>query len=429
MHKVVALLDCNNFYCSCERAFNAALHNKPVIVLSNNDGCVVARSNEAKKLKIRMGQPVFECRELIEQHDIQVFSSNYSLYADMSARVMATLAPFSPQVEVYSIDEAFFDVSHVGAQQLLDYGRQIRATVWQCTGIPVSVGIASTKTLAKVATEVVKNNPCLQGVLNLIQYSEAELDELLASIALKEVWGIGSRFTNRLQARSNIFTAKDLKYADEHWIRKRFSVMVQRTVLELRGIACIPVETEPKPKKGIMTAKSFGRPVASLAELEEAVATYTARAVEKLRSQGSAASSISIFVQTNPFKAHTPQDASSLARVLPYPSSFTPDFLNVALDMVRSIYKPGLRYQKAGVFIAKIVPQEVQQADLFGDYSLEEEYNKARLMVIVDFINQWWGQNTIFFGAQGIGRQWKMRQERRSPRFTTHWGEILVVRT
>src|SRR5260370_5068288 len=429
MHKVVALLDWNNFYCSCEQAFNGCLHNKPVIVLSNNDGCVVARSNEAKKLKIRMGQPVFECRELIEQHDIQVFSSNYSLYADMSARVMATLAPFSPQVEVYSIDEAFFDVSHVGAQQLLDYGRQIRATVWQCTGIPVSVGIASTKTLAKVATEVVKNNPCLQGVLNLIQYSEAELDELLASIALKEVWGIGSRFTNRLQARSNIFTAKDLKYADEHWIRKRFSVMVQRTVLELRGIACIPLETQAKPKKGIMTAKSFGRPVECLEELEEAISTYTARAAEKLRSQGSAASCISVFIQTNHFQQHAPQYAKSLSRLLPYPTSFTPDFLNVTLDMVRSIYRDGYAYKKCGVFLSRIVPQEVLQADLFGDFSFDREHKKARLMCVVDLLNHLWGDNTLFFGAQGIGRGWKMRPEIILPRITTRWGDILVVRT
>lgn len=237
----------------------------------------------------------------------------------------------------------------------------------------------------------------------------------------------GFDITHRLQASRNIFTAKDLKYADEHWIRTRFSVMVQRTVLELRGIACIPLETEPKPKKGIMTAKSFGRPVESPAELEEAVSTYTARAVEKLRSQGSAASCISVFLTTNPFQHDAPQYANSLSRMLPFPTSFTPDFLNVALDMVRSMYKPGFRYKKAGVFISKIVPQDVLKTDLFGDYSLEREYKKARLMAMVDFINRWWGHNTIFFGAQGIGREWKMRQKRRSPRFTTQWGEILTT--
>jgi len=429
MHDHVALIDCNNFYCSCERVFNASLHNKPVIVLSNNDGCVVARSNEAKALSIQMGQPVFECRELIEQHQVQVFSSNYALYADMSARVISTLLAFSPRAEVYSIDESFLDVSHIRPECLDTYGHEIRETVWRFTGIPVSVGIASTKTLAKVANEVVKHNPRYQGVLNLTRCTEEELDELLASIAIKDVWGIGPRYTHRLQVSRTIFTAKDLKYADEHWIRKRFSVVVQRTVLELRGIACIPLETEAKPKKGIMTAKSFGRSVESLMELEEAVATYTARAVEKLRSQGSAASSLMVFLQTNPFKTDAPQYAKSISRVLPYPSSFTPDFLAVALDMLRSMYREGYAFKKAGVLLGKIVPQEVMQEDLFGDYTLEREYKKARLMVMVDFINQWWGQNTIFFGAQGIGRTWKMRQERRSPRYTTRWGEIVVVST
>ncbi|HLQ28189.1 MAG TPA: Y-family DNA polymerase [Ktedonobacteraceae bacterium] len=429
MHQVVALIDCNNFYCSCERAFNAALHNRPVLVLSNNDGCVVARSNEAKALGVKMGQPVFECRELIEQHEIQVFSSNYSLYADMSDRVMKTLAIFTPHLEVYSIDEAFADLSHIPRERLCEYGHEIREAVWRCTGIPVSVGIATTKTLSKIATEIVKKNPCHQDVLSLTQYTKEELDELLASTVLKDVWGIGSRYTHRLQASRSIFTAKDLKDADEHWIRKRFSVTVQRSVLELRGIACIPLETEPKPKKGIMTAKSFGRPVESLAELEEAVATYTARAVEKLRSQESAASCIGVFITTNPFQQNAPQYANSLSRLLPFQSAFTPDFLNVALDMVRSLYQPGFSYKKAGVFLSKIVSQEVLQADLFGDYSLERQYTKARLMAMVDFINQWWGHNTIFFGAQGIGREWKMRQERRSSRFTTQWGEILVVST
>jgi DNA polymerase V len=429
MNDVFALVDCNNFYCSCERVFNASIHQQPVLVLSNNDGCVVARSSEAKALGIQMGQPVFECRELIEQHNVVLFSSNYSLYADMSARVMSTLSAFSPRVEHYSIDEAFVGVSHIRPECLDAYGQQIRDRVWQFTGIPVSVGIASTKTLAKVANEVVKKTPRYQGVLNLIQYSEEELDELLASLAIKDVWGIGPRYAQRLQATRTIFTAKDLKYADEHWMRRRFSVVVQRTVLELRGIACIPLETEARPKKGIMTAKSFGRPVVSLEELEEAVATYAARAVEKLRSQESAASSLTVFLQTNPFKEDAPQYAKSILRLLPYPSSFTPDFLNVALDVVRSMYREGYAYKKAGVLLAKIVPQEVVQEDLFGDYTLEREYKKARLMAMVDFINQWWGQNTIFFGAQGIGRTWKMRQERRSPRYTTRWGEIVVVST
>jgi DNA polymerase V len=427
MYQVVALVDANNFYAACERAFNAALHGKPVIVLSNNDGCVVARSNEVKSL-IKMGQPVFECEELIEQYHIQVFSSNYPLYADVSDRIMKSLATFSPRVEIYSIDEAWIDLSHIPIAYLSDYGREIRETVWRFTGIPVSLGIAKTKTLSKVATEMVKKQPSYHGVLSLVQYSNEELDELLENLPVQDVWGIGSRYSRLLQSR-DILTARDLKYANQRWIRKHLTVVGERTLLELRGVACIPLETQTRPKKGIMTAKSFGKSVERLEELKEAVATYTARAAEKLRKQQSAASCISIFIHTNAFNKDAPQYSNSLSRVLPFPTSFTPDLLNVALDMVRSIYRKGYSYKKAGVFISKIVSQEVLQADLFGEYSIEKDYKKARLMCVVDLLNEWWGSNTIFFGAQGIDRVWKMRQERRSPRYTTRWGEIVVVRS
>lgn len=428
MNQIVALVDANNFYCSCEQAFNAALHGKPVLVLSNNDGCVVARSNEVKALGIKMGQPVFQCQELIQQHHIHVFSSNYPLYADVSNRIMKTLATFSPRVEVYSIDEAWIDLSHIPIACLSDYGREIRETVWRFTGIPVSLGIATTKTLSKVATEMVKKQASYHGVLSLVQYSNEEIDELLENLSVEDVWGIGSRYSRLLQSR-DIMTARDLKYANQRWIRKHLTVVGERTLLELRGIACIPLETQAKPKKGIMTAKSFGKPVERLEELAEAVATYTARAAEKLRKQASAASCINVFIHTNAFKTDAPQYRNSLSRVLPFPTSFTPDLLHVALDMVRSIYHEGYFFSKAGVFISKIVPQEVLQADLFGDYSIEREYKKARLMCVVDLLNEWWGSNTIFFGAQGIDRVWKMRQERRSPRYTTRWGEIVVVRS
>jgi DNA polymerase V len=427
MHAVFALVDANNFYVSCERAFNSALHNRPVIVLSNNDGCVVARSNEIKKY-IKMGQPVFEVEEVIQAHHVQVFSSNYPLYADMSDRVMQTLATFSPRIEVYSIDEAFLDLTHVPREQLRAFGRQIRETVWRFTGIPVSVGIADTKTLTKVANEVVKKNPVYQGVLTLVESTEEELDELLETLPVQDVWGIGPRYARLLQSR-NILTAKDLKYADQRWIRRRLTVVGERTVLELRGVACIPLETHAKTKQGIMTAKSFGRSVERLEELEEAVATYTARAAEKLRKQESAASCISVFLHTNALKHDAPQYGKSLSQVLPFPTSFTPDLLHVALDMLRRIYREGYSFKKAGVFLSRIVPQDLLQADLFGDYSLEREYKKARLMCVVDLLNEWWGSNTLFFGAQGIERAWKMRQERRSPRYTTRAGDIVVVRS
>lgn len=428
MYQVVALVDANNFYCSCERAFNAALQGKPVIVLSNNDGCVVARSNEVKVLGIKMGQPVFECQELIEQHHIQAFSSNYPLYADVSNRIMQVLKTFSPHTEVYSIDEAWLDLSHIPRASLSEYGREIRETVRRFTGIPVSLGIAATKTLSKVATEIVKKQPLYNGVLSLVDTSDEELDELLENLSVEDVWGIGSRYSRLLQSR-DIFTAKDLKYDNQRWIRKHLTVVGERTVLELRGVACIPLETQSKPKKGIMTAKSFGKSVELEEELLEAISTYTARAAEKLRKQESASTCISVFLRTNAFKKDAPQYSNSLSRVMPFPTSFTPDFLTAAREMIHSIYRKEYAYKKAGVFISKIVPQEVLQADLFGDYSIEREYKKARLMCVVDFLNEWWGSNTIFFGAQGIDRVWKMRQERRSPRYTTRWGEIVVVRS
>jgi DNA polymerase V len=350
------------------------------------------------------------------------------MYADMSDRVMQTLSTFSPRVEVYSIDEAFLDLSHVPGEQLYAYGRQIRKTVWRFTGIPVSVGIASTKTLTKVANEVVKKNPIYRGVLSLMHTSGEELDELLERLPVQDVWGIGPRYARLLQSRE-ILTAKDLKYTEQRWVRMHLTVVGERTVLELRGITCIPLETQAKPKKGIMTAKSFGRAVESREELAEALATYTARAAEKLRKQGSAVSSIGIFLHTNAFQKDAPQYGNSLTRVLPFRTSFTPDLFNVALDMLRRIYRKGYAYKKCGVFLSRIMSQDVLQADLFGEYSLEREYKKARLMCVVDLINGWWGSNTLFFGAQGIERAWKMRQERRSPRYTTRAGDIVVVST
>jgi DNA polymerase V len=426
MKPVFALVDCNNFYVSCERVFNASIRNRPVIVLSNNDGCVVARSNEAKALGLKMGMPFFQCQEVVEAHQVMVFSSNYALYADMSDRVMKTLASFSPLMEVYSIDEAFLDVTHVPFEDLLDYGRQIRATVLQHTGIPVSVGMAPTKTLTKIANEIVKTHPEYQGVLNITSASEGEIDALLERLSVEEVWGIGSRYALFLQSRG-VVTAKDLKDAPTTWIRKHLKVVGERTVLELRGISCLPLSTRTKPKQGIMTSKAFGRPVETLEELEEAVATYTARAAEKLRSQHSWASCIAVFLQPSFGKTDVPPHAHSITRILPFPTAFTPELLQAALESVRGLYQPGVTYRKAGVYLSEIVPQDVVQSDLFGAFSWEAEHKKARLMMVVDLTNKWWGHNTLFFGAQGIGREWKMRQERRSPRYTTQWGELFSI--
>jgi DNA polymerase V len=424
--RIVALVDCNNFYVSCQRAFHASLQKKPVIVLSNNDGCVIARSNEVKALGIKMGQPFFECRDLIEKHHIHVFSSNYSLYADMSDRVMKVLAEFAPRLEIYSIDEAFLDLTSLSLADLTAYGHEIRVRVLQLTGIPVSVGIARTKTLAKLANEIVKKQPLYVGVLDLSGLSAQDIDTHLEALPVEDVWGIGAHYGHFLRSEG-IFTAKELKNADETWIRKHLTVVGQRTVLELRGIACIPLEPELQAKKGIMCAKTFGREITSQEELEEAVANYTARAAEKLRSQHSLASCISVFIQTNRFKKGIPQHSANLSRHLQFPTAFTPDLIKQALEAVRAIYRPGHGYRKAGVYLSKIVPDENVQPDLFGGFSLSVHYKQMRLMSIVDVINKVYGRDTLFFAAQGIARPWKMRQERRSLRYTTKWSELLSV--
>jgi DNA polymerase V len=426
MKQPVALVDCNNFYVSCERLFCVALRNKPVIVLSNRDSCVVARSNEVKKLNIKMGTPLFQIRHLVEQHGIQLFSSNYALYADVSNRVMNALSDFSPLVEVYSIDEAWLSLTHVEQERLRDYGRMIRAAVMQRVGIPVSVGITDTKTLSKIAAEIVKKRPEYRGVLALVSLSEQELDFYLSDVPIEDVWGIGPRYARFLHDH-RIISARHLKYADLDWIRKHLTVVGERTVLELRGIACLPIETKARPKKAIMSAKSFGRPLEHLEELEQAVATYAARAAEKLRKQGSVAAHISVFLHTNQFQPDQPQYANSASRTILFPTAFTPALISHALALLRGIYQQGYKYKKAGVLLTRIRPQERIQGDLVGEFSLDQYEKQARLMQAVDVINMVWGNDTLFFGAQGLTRTWQMRQKRRPPRSTTRWNELLSV--
>ena len=424
--KILALVDCNNFYVSCERVFHAALQKKPVVVLSNNDGCIVARSNEAKKLGIKMGQPLFQCQDIIHRHQVQVFSSNYSLYADMSARVMKVLAQFSSAIEVYSIDEAFIDLTDQSTENLIELGREIRDRVLQFTGIPVSVGIAPTKSLAKIATETAKKQTAYEGVINLCHLTAQETDTYLTAIPVEDVWGIGRKYALFLN-NYGIFTAKDLKDADEKWVRKHLTIVGERIVFELRGTACLPIECEPKSKKGIMCSKTFGREITSFAELQEAIATYTARAAEKLRSQETQATTLSVFVQTNRFNTTIPYYANSYTIPLTYPTAFTPDLIHHALTGLHAIYREGHRYKKAGVYLTKIVPEEHIQPDLFGEYSLLDHYRQARLMFILDALNTIYGRDTLFFAVQGITRPWQMRQSKRSGRFTTQWSEILSL--
>ena len=424
--KLFALIDCNNFYCSCERVFNASIQKKPLVVLSNNDGCVVARTNDVKKL-VKMGQPVFEIADLIREHQIETFSSNYSLYADISARVMAVLAQFSPHIEKYSIDEAFLDLTELPIADLTEFGQTIKAKVMQLTGIPVSVGIAPTKCLTKIAIELVKHDPRFDGVFDLTALSEQEIDRVLAHVLVEDVWGVGYTYAAFLRSHG-ILTARELKYASDTWIRKYLTVVGQRIVLELRGISCMPLESEQKPKKGIMSAKTFGREITCRDELEEALATYTARAAEKLREQGSVTALLTIFIQTNALKKTISHYANSISMRIAYPTDFTPDLIRYALKGLSLIYKEGYRYRKAGVYFSKIKPQAVVQPDLFGDFSSEKHQRQARFMSLVDAINRIYGRDTLFFAVQGITRPWKMQQHKLSQHFTTQWSQIYAVR-
>src|SRR5690554_2212754 len=358
MSQVFALVDCNNFYASCEKLFAPHLKEVPVLVLSNNDGCVVARSKEAKALGIKMGVPVFKIKQLIRQHKVRVFSSNYPLYADMSSRVMSTLEALAPRVEVYSIDEAFLDLS--GLEQLFDladFGQQIKAKVDKDTGIQVCVGIAPTKTLAKLANHGAKQYPATGGVVDLT--SPVRQQKLMAITSVDEVWGVGRQLTKRLNAMG-IKTAFDLAQTDPQLIRSQFSIVLERTVQELNGIACLELEQVPAKKKQIISSRSFGEVVTDLASMRQAVAQHASRAAEKLRAEDQQAKVLTVFIQTNRFKTDQPSYSNSATGQLPDPSNDSRALNRLALQLLQSIWKDGYRYNKAGVMLADFYDQNAK---------------------------------------------------------------------
>jgi len=420
MPPVFALVDCNNFYASCERVFNPMLEGKPLVVLSNNDGCVVARSNEAKALGIEMGVPEFQIRLLLRAHRVQVFSSNYTLYGDLSQRVMETLEQFSPNIEVYSIDEAFLSLVGFERRNLTEYGRQIRRTVKQWTGIPVSVGIAETKTLAKIANRVAKRNPDTGGVCDLRAYPDR--DALLGRVTVDDVWGIGPTYA-RLLKQHGITTALQLRQADEHWIRTHMGVVGLRLVAELRGRSCLDLEECPSPKQGITCSRAFGRSVSTLAEMEEAVSSYVSRAAEKLRGEGLAATVLTVFLMTNEFKDE-PQYRNSVTCSLSVGTDMTSELIRAALRGLRTIYRDGYRYKKAGVMFTALVPASQVQPDLFDR---QDRPRSKRLMAALDAVNDRWGAGTLEYAASGLTKPWKTQFHRRSPAYTTDWNALPVV--
>jgi DNA polymerase V len=425
MRRVFALVDCNNFYVSCERVFQVSLRHRPVVVLGNNDGCIVALSNEAKALGLVRGTPYFQSQWVIEQGRVAVYSSNYALYQEMSERVMRTLASFNCPLEVFSIDEAFLDLSGVPAEDLYRLGCEIQTRVLQWTGIPVSVGIAGSKVLTKVALKLIKREQRSPTVLSLVDCPEPELDERLSGLDVEDIWGIGRRRGQHLQKRA-IWSARDLKYADHSMIQRLLSVVGARIVLELRSISCLPLKTEVPPKREIMSLQSFSRPLSALYELEEAVAFHVCVAAAKLRRQGSEARQLHVYLQPMlGSKSYPHLPTLSASRTLPFATAFPPMLIKAAWDLLRRIYRPDLRFHKAGVGLVALSSRQNLQPDLFGELNVDVHQKEARLLQCLDHVNARFGPDTLFYAAQGIGRNWQMKQEWRSFRYTTRWDEIL----
>lgn len=422
---VFALVDCNNFYASCERVFNPKLAGRPLVVLSNNDGCVVARSAESKALGIPMGAPFFQIEKMLRQHGGVALSSNYALYGDISARVMSVLAGFSPDQEVYSIDECFLGLE--GFRDLSAMGQDIREKVRQWTGLPVCVGIASSKTLAKLANHCAKKDIGGQwnGVCNLLDVPD--LDAVIGGIEVGEVWGVGRKIAARLEA-GGITTVRQLRDADLKSIRREFSVVMERTVLELRGTSCLSLEEVQPAKQQIICSRSFGQPIYTLPDMDEAVASYTGRAAEKLRRQGSAAGAISVFLMTNRFKPSDPQYSNSVTVPLATPSFDTMTLTQAALSGLRSIFRLGYDYKKAGVMLLDFVPADRIQPMLFDDPGTRSPERSSSLMATMDLLNRRFGRGAIRLAAEGVEQDWKMKRDRVSPQYTTSWKDVIRVR-
>lgn len=424
MSRSIALIDVNNFYVSCERVFNPKLVGKPVVVLSNNDGCVISRSNEAKD-DIPMGASWFKFRDFAKQHDITALSSNYALYADMSNRVMRILNQFSPDQEIYSIDECFLDLSSFKRMDLLHYGQQIRQRIEKSTGLPISVGIGASKTLAKLANNCAKKKAEFAGVCDFNQLSPAQLNRLLSSLDVQDIWGIGRKLAAKLKQDRHINTALDLKQANPDTLRRVYSVVMEKTIRELNGIACIELEESGIAKKQIISSRSFGIPVTNIDSLTEAVSFYISRAAVKLRQQQSMAGMVHVYIQTSRYRTGKNFYSNSYTVPLANASDDTRVLAKSALMALQRIYRSGFYYAKAGVMLSAIQPKSGYQPDMFA--AKGESVKSDQLMAVMDGINSNMGRETLRLANQGFKRPWAMKQEHKSPSYTTKWGEVLKV--
>jgi len=425
-----ALIDGNNFYVSCERVFNPQLEGRPVVVLSNNDGCVVARSNEAKALKIGMGVPLFKVRDVIRKNGVVVLSSNYTLYGDMSQRMMAVVRQFSPRQEIYSIDESFLGLAGLEHCNLRDLGQQIRHRVRQWVGIPTCIGIAPTKTLAKLANDAAKKRPEYEGVCDWSQLHVAQLEYVLSTFPAGDVWGIGPRWGMKLLGMG-IHSAKDLAAADSAMLRGKFGVVMERIARELRGVSCLDLDEVAADRKQIVSSRSFGRVITALADLEESVTQYTCRAAEKLRRQKSVCGAMQVFLETNKHKGGEPQYHPVVSVKLGVPTDDSMRLTGAAISGLRGIYKPNYRYIKAGVMLNDIRPASIRQLSLLDENApvpTATTGNRAKLMALIDRVNRIQGKGTLQLAAAGIQNVWAMKRDHITPAYTTRWNEVPLVR-
>ena len=410
-NKIFALVDCNNFYASCERVFNPKLEGKPIVVLSNNDGCIVARSNEAKALGIPMGAPYFKYKDVIKRNNVEVFSSNYTFYGDMSARVMTSLRSITGEIEIYSIDEAFLDISEFYYCNLEDTAKEIKKLVQQWTGIPISIGIGTTKTLAKVANRQAKKYES-SDVFDIRE--EARRIDILKKMELEDIWGISTKSAQRLR-KIGIKNPHELAISDPKEICKAVSVTGERIHYELNGVSCIPIE-EVKNKKTIISSKSFGKKVATVEELEEAVSMYAARACEKLRAQESRAQGLHVFLRTSPYLDKERRYTNGMSSYFTIPTSNTSKITKEAKRLTSKLFLPNYEYQKIGVVLLNITDAKNEQ---YSFYEVEDYDKSDTVMGTIDTVNEKFGNRSIFFGAQGINKDWKMRADRKSAMYTT----------
>lgn len=418
-----ALVDCNNFYASCERVFRPELRNVPIVVLSNNDGCVIARSSEAKELGIKMGAPAFEIKDIIREKGIEVFSSNYTLYNNLSWRVMDTLTELCPLTEVYSIDEAFIDLKSLKINDFELYGSEIRSKIIKWTKIPVSVGVAPTKTLAKLANKLAKKRKDVPGVF--VIDSEQKRISALSSFPIGDVWGIGRQYGKRLEAMG-IDTALKFCNLPDEWIKKHMSIVGLRMLSELRGTSTLPMMFPRENKKVICTSRSFGKMVNDIGTLKEAVSNYAHSCGEKLRLQNCCAGMITVFLHTNQFREDLPQYARSYVCNLAVPTNFSQELISSAVKGLEAIYKKGYQYKKVGVIVSSIVTQNQVQTNLFDNLDRDK---LQKVNIAVDKLNAMLGKNMIRAASQGFDNsEWKLKREKLSPCYTTRWNDVPIVK-